>query len=54
MRVSFRQLRVPRWLMTPLLQAANRLHSRPLLIQDGFAVEADQVGYEAHFTSRHQ
>jgi phenylpropionate dioxygenase-like ring-hydroxylating dioxygenase large terminal subunit len=49
LRVPFTPLRVPRWLMTPLLHAANRLHIRPLLDQDGFAVEAEQEGYEAHF-----
>jgi phenylpropionate dioxygenase-like ring-hydroxylating dioxygenase large terminal subunit len=49
LRIPFTALRIPRWLMTPLLRAANRLHIGPLLDQDGFAVEAEQVGYEAHF-----
>jgi phenylpropionate dioxygenase-like ring-hydroxylating dioxygenase large terminal subunit len=49
LRVPFTPVRVPRWLMTPLLRATNRLHIRPLLEQDGFAVEAEQEGYEAHF-----
>jgi phenylpropionate dioxygenase-like ring-hydroxylating dioxygenase large terminal subunit len=40
--------RIPRWLMTPLLRIANRMLIRPLLCQDGFAVEAEQAGYERH------
>jgi phenylpropionate dioxygenase-like ring-hydroxylating dioxygenase large terminal subunit len=42
-------LRVPRWLMTPFLRAANRLLIKPLLLQDRFAVEAEQEGHLAHF-----
>jgi phenylpropionate dioxygenase-like ring-hydroxylating dioxygenase large terminal subunit len=48
LRIPFTPLHVPRWLMTPLLRAANRLHIRPLLEQDGFAVEAEQQGYTRH------
>jgi phenylpropionate dioxygenase-like ring-hydroxylating dioxygenase large terminal subunit len=48
LRVPFTSLRIPRWLMTPLLRAANQLHIRPLLEQDGFAVEAEQQGYTSH------
>ena len=40
---------IPRWLMAPLLRVTNRLLIRPLLNQDGFAVEAEQEGYETHF-----
>jgi 4beta-methylsterol monooxygenase len=47
LRIPFTPVRVPRWLMMPLLRAANRLHIRPLLNQDGFAVEAEQEGYDA-------
>ncbi|MEZ4273333.1 MAG: Rieske 2Fe-2S domain-containing protein [Myxococcota bacterium] len=40
---------IPRWLMTPFLHLANRLWVGPLLDEDGFALEAEQEGYEAHF-----
>jgi phenylpropionate dioxygenase-like ring-hydroxylating dioxygenase large terminal subunit len=40
---------IPRWLMTPVLHMANHVLIGPLLQQDGFAVEAEQEGYEAHF-----
>ncbi len=48
-RIPFTSVRLPRFLMTPLLKIANRLHIKPLLDQDGFAVEAEQAGYEAHY-----
>jgi hypothetical protein len=35
--------------MYPILHIANRLLMRPLLNQDGGAVEEEQVGYERHF-----
>jgi hypothetical protein len=37
--------------MRPLLHVSNPLFIAPLLRQDGFAVEAEQEGYEAHFAS---
>jgi len=40
---------IPRWLMKPILTVANRLLMRPLLDEDGFAVEAEQRGYERHY-----
>ena len=43
------RIRIPRRLMTPLLHAANRLMVKPLLGQDGFALEAEQEGYEARW-----
>jgi hypothetical protein len=49
LRVPFTRLRIPRPLMTLVLRIANRLAVKPLLRQDGFAVEAEQRGYEAHF-----
>jgi phenylpropionate dioxygenase-like ring-hydroxylating dioxygenase large terminal subunit len=45
----FTAVRLPRWLMTPLLRLSNRLLIGPLLQQDGWAVEAEQEGYETHF-----
>ena len=40
---------IPRRLMKPILGVANRLLMRPLLEEDGFAVEAEQRGYERHY-----
>lgn len=48
-KVPFLPLHLPRWLMTPFLRLANRWLIRPLLNEDGFAVEAEQEGYDAHF-----
>ncbi|MCA9686812.1 MAG: aromatic ring-hydroxylating dioxygenase subunit alpha, partial [Myxococcales bacterium] len=42
-------LAIPRQLMTPLLKIANRMMMRPLLEEDGMAVEAEQQGYERHY-----
>jgi len=49
LKIPFLPLRIPRWLMKGVLRVANRMLIRPLLSQDGFAVEAEQAGYEAHF-----
>ncbi|HEV3116684.1 MAG TPA: aromatic ring-hydroxylating dioxygenase subunit alpha [Gemmataceae bacterium] len=49
LKIPFLPLRIPRWLMKGVLHVANRMLIRPLLSQDGFAVEAEQAGYEAHF-----
>jgi hypothetical protein len=35
--------------MKPFLRIARRLLIRPLLEQDGFAVEAEQQAYDVHF-----
>jgi len=48
-KIPFLPLRLPRWLMRPFLQMARWLLIRPLLDQDGFAVEAEQRAYEEHF-----
>lgn len=47
-KVPFLPLRIPRRLMKGVLTVANMLHIRPLLEQDGVAVEAEQRGYEEH------
>ncbi|GHE43619.1 3-chlorobenzoate-3,4-dioxygenase [Streptomyces longispororuber] len=39
---------VPRVLMGPLMRLAGALAVKPLLRQDGVAVEAEQTGYEIH------
>lgn len=46
LKIPFTPLRIPRAVMTPFLQAANRLLIRPLLSEDGIAVEAEQDAYE--------
>lgn len=48
-KIPFTPLKLPRWLMKPFLRLARWLAIRPLLEQDGFAVEAEQQGYEAHY-----
>jgi len=49
LKIPFTPVRIPQWLMTPVLKIANRISIRPLLQQDGFAVEREQEGYESHF-----
>jgi phenylpropionate dioxygenase-like ring-hydroxylating dioxygenase large terminal subunit len=49
LKIPFTPIRIPQWLMTPFLKIANRVSIRPLLEQDGFAVEREQEGYESHF-----
>jgi hypothetical protein len=48
-KVPFLPVHMPRRLMRPLLHLGNRLLVRPLLGQDGFAVEEEQRSYEEHF-----
>lgn len=48
-KVPFLPIDVPRFLMRPLLSISNRFHIAPLLRQDGWAIEAEQRGYEQHF-----
>jgi phenylpropionate dioxygenase-like ring-hydroxylating dioxygenase large terminal subunit len=47
LRIPLTSITVPRWLMSPLLWISNRLMIRPLLMQDGVMVEAEQRAYEA-------
>ena len=49
LRIPLTSLRVPRWLMRPLLRLANRWLIVPLLRQDGVAVEAEQEAWDRHF-----
>lgn len=46
LKVPFAPWRIPRPVMVPFLKAANRLLIKPLLSQDGVAVEAEQEAYE--------
>ena len=48
-KVPWTPLRLPRWLMKPFLAFARWLLIRPLLAEDGVAVEAEQAAYERHF-----
>ena len=47
--VPFTKVKIPRRLMRPFLRISNKLLIRPLLSQDGVAVEAEQQGYEKHW-----
>jgi phenylpropionate dioxygenase-like ring-hydroxylating dioxygenase large terminal subunit len=49
LKVPLVPLRIPRFAMTPFLKLANRLLIRPLLSEDGVAVEAEQQAYEKFF-----
>ena len=49
LKVPFLPLPIPRRLLTAVLEAANALLVRPLLSEDGFAVEEEQRGYDRHF-----
>ncbi len=49
LNVPYLPLKIPRAAMLPLLKVANELLMKPLLREDGLAVEAEQEGYEAHF-----
>lgn len=49
LKVPLLPVAIPRWLMKPLLEIGNRMLMRPLLEEDGFAVEAEQLGYERHY-----
>jgi hypothetical protein len=45
-------MRVPAGLMSLLLRLSNRLLIKPILDQDGVAVEAEQEGYERHWQAQ--
>jgi hypothetical protein len=47
--VPFTKVKIPRRLTKPFLKISNRLLVRPLLEQDGVAVEAEQAGYDKHW-----
>jgi len=48
-KVPFVPVTIPRRLLRALLTAGNTLLVRPLLAQDGFAVEEEQRAYERHY-----
>ncbi len=47
--VPFTKVKIPKRLMRPFLQISNELLVKPLLREDGIAVEAEQAGYEKHW-----
>lgn len=53
LKIPFTPWRIPKWMMTPILRIANRVSIKPLLREDGDAVEAEQEGYDAHFDAPH-
>lgn len=48
-KVPFLPVSIPRVLMDPIIQIANKLHVGPLLNQDRVACEAEQDGWEKHW-----
>ena len=50
LRIPATRAAIPRWLMMPLLAIANKIMIRPLLMQDGTMVEAEQAAFEKHGT----
>ena len=48
-KVPFLPVRIPQRLLRPMLKAGNALLVRPLLQEDGFAVEEEQRGYDRYF-----
>lgn len=51
LKIPFTSIAIPQWLMTFVLKVANPLLIEPLLHQDRVAVEAEQEGYENHFSA---
>lgn len=49
LKVPFLPLKIPRALMKPILHVANAAVMRPLLAEDGWAVEAEQIAWEEHY-----
>jgi 4beta-methylsterol monooxygenase len=49
LKIPFTSIPIPQKLLRLVLRIANRLMIRPLLSQDGMAVEAEQSAYERHF-----
>jgi phenylpropionate dioxygenase-like ring-hydroxylating dioxygenase large terminal subunit len=47
--VPFTKVKIPRRVMKPFLKISNELLIKPLLREDGVAVEAEQRGYDKHW-----
>ena len=52
LKIPLLPVHIPRFAMTTVLKISNRVLIGPLLAQDGFAVEAEQQGYEQHWDAR--
>ena len=50
-KIPFLPLRMPRQVMEPVLKIAKPMVFKPLLEEDGVAVEAEQIGYNEHWTA---
>ncbi len=48
LRIPGTHIPIPKWLMKPVLKAANRMMIRPILMQDGEMVEAEQRAYDSN------
>jgi phenylpropionate dioxygenase-like ring-hydroxylating dioxygenase large terminal subunit len=48
-KVPFMPLKLPRKLMTPLVRMGHEMLVRPLFNEDGWAVQQEQEGYNAHW-----
>jgi len=51
LKIPFLPIHIPRRLMKAVLLVANELLVKPLLAEDGMAVEAEQEGYNQHWSS---
>lgn len=49
LKIPYLPVRIPRFAMTWVMSISNRLLIAPLLLQDKFAVEAEQKGYEKYW-----
>ncbi|CAL1240581.1 Rieske 2Fe-2S domain-containing protein [Candidatus Methylocalor cossyra] len=49
LRIPLTSLKTPKWLTQTVLNIAKPLLFKPLLAEDGFALEAEQRGYESHY-----
>jgi len=47
--VPFTKVRIPQRVMKHFMKVAGRLSIKPLIAQDGLAVESEQIGYERHW-----
>ena len=52
LKIPLLPVHIPRFAMSTVLKISNRVLIGPLLAQDGFAVEAEQEGYERHWDAR--
>ena len=49
LKIPFTELKMPRWLQERVLKLAIPLLFRPLLMEDGVALEAEQEGYDQYW-----